>query len=33
MPVTAVVEFVAAPMWERQAVIPVADAFELGGLF
>jgi hypothetical protein len=30
---TAVVEFLAAPMWQREAVIPVADAFELGGLF
>jgi hypothetical protein len=30
---TAVVEFVAATMWEREAVIPITNAFELGGLF
>jgi hypothetical protein len=28
-----VMEFVAPAMWQREAVIPVADAFELGGLF
>jgi hypothetical protein len=30
---TVVVKFVAAPMWEREAAIPITDAFELGGLF
>jgi hypothetical protein len=29
---TAVVEFVAAPMWEREAVIPITNASEPGGL-
>jgi hypothetical protein len=28
---TAVVEFVAAPMWQREAVIPITDAGEFGG--
>jgi hypothetical protein len=28
---TAVVEFVAATMWQREAVIPITDAGELGG--